>query len=149
MLYFAYGSNMNLAQMRRRCPGAHFCGRGVLHDYRLVERCFADIEEATGASVHGAVFEITSPDLRALDHNEGSGYIRKFGTVDLGTARIPMLVYQMTGPYRKRLTGMPYSPLYRKICRQGAAACRLPVNEFDEVTGNADSTCIQKGQNHA
>lgn len=63
MLYFAYGSNMNLAQMRRRCPGAHFCGRGVLHDYRLVERCFADIEEATGASVHGAVFEITSPEL--------------------------------------------------------------------------------------
>ena len=33
--YFAYGSNMNLGQMRFRCPDAEVVGNVRLEDYRL------------------------------------------------------------------------------------------------------------------
>ena len=44
-LYFAYGSNLNIAQMRKRCPGAKPFSPAVLHGWKLVERLYADIEE--------------------------------------------------------------------------------------------------------
>ena len=36
--YFAYGSNMNLGQMRFRCPDAEVVGNVRLEDYRLAFR---------------------------------------------------------------------------------------------------------------
>ena len=33
--YVAYGSNLNMAQMRDRCPTAGFVGTGVIQDYEL------------------------------------------------------------------------------------------------------------------
>ena len=33
-LYFAYGSNINLDQMRYRCPDASVYGQAVLDNYR-------------------------------------------------------------------------------------------------------------------
>ncbi len=36
--YFAFGSNMDVAQMARRCPGAQAMGRATLTDHRLVFR---------------------------------------------------------------------------------------------------------------
>ena len=33
--YIAYGSNMNIEQMERRCPGARVAGKGWLKDHRL------------------------------------------------------------------------------------------------------------------
>lgn len=32
-LYVAYGSNLNIRQMKYRCPGAKLYGRGVIEDY--------------------------------------------------------------------------------------------------------------------
>ena len=37
-LYFAYGSNVNVEQMRRRIPDARVVGRAVLKGWRVVER---------------------------------------------------------------------------------------------------------------
>lgn len=34
-LYIAYGSNLNLEQMRRRCPTAELVGKTVLRGWRL------------------------------------------------------------------------------------------------------------------
>ena len=34
-LYIAYGSNLNLAQMKYRCPTAKFIGTGILENYEL------------------------------------------------------------------------------------------------------------------
>ena len=33
--YVAYGSNLNLRQMRYRCPTAKLCGTGQLKNYEL------------------------------------------------------------------------------------------------------------------
>lgn len=34
-LYVAYGSNLNIRQMKYRCPGAKLYGTGVIEDYEL------------------------------------------------------------------------------------------------------------------
>ena len=36
--YIAYGSNLNLAQMARRCPTAKVVGKGEIKDYELLFR---------------------------------------------------------------------------------------------------------------
>lgn len=55
MYYIAYGSNMNLAQMARRCPGARVVGMGLLRGWKLTFNVHADnvpggAEDATPAA---------------------------------------------------------------------------------------------------
>ena len=44
-LYAAYGSNLNKAQMQKRCPKSKPFGAIVLDEYRLVFKGVADIEK--------------------------------------------------------------------------------------------------------
>lgn len=83
MLYVAYGSNMNVDQMRRRCPGARLLGSGMLAGYRLVFRgrdgnCHATIDEAVDGRVPVLLWNITPADEKSLDRYEGfPSYYRK------------------------------------------------------------------------
>ena len=78
-LYFAYGSNLEPAQMAARCPGHHVIGRAVLPDHRLNFRGYgrdwagaeATIEPSLGARVYGVVFAITAVHYASLDAYEG------------------------------------------------------------------------------
>jgi hypothetical protein len=70
-LYAAYGSNMNHAQMERRCPDARFLGAGYLKDHKLVFRRVADIEPCTGNEVPVGLWELTKACVAALDAYEG------------------------------------------------------------------------------
>lgn len=77
-LYVAYGSNLNLAQMARRCPTAKVVGIGDLKDYQLTFRRVATIEPEKGAVTPVGVWEITPTDELALDRYEGyPSYYRK------------------------------------------------------------------------
>lgn len=63
-LYVAYGSNLNIRQMKYRCPGAKLYGTGVIDDYELQFKgqpygAFATIAPKEGASVPVAVWEIS------------------------------------------------------------------------------------------
>ncbi|KAG8671562.1 hypothetical protein FPOAC2_04909 [Fusarium poae] len=71
--YFAYGSNLHLQQMKKRCPGSKFIGSAKLVDYRwqINERGYANVVEAQGHWVEGLVYEINSRDEARLDINEG------------------------------------------------------------------------------
>lgn len=72
--YFAFGSNMHLAQMASRCSGSSFEGMATLLDYRwqINERGYANvIKSAKDDWVEGLVFLITEADKRALDGYEG------------------------------------------------------------------------------
>ena len=71
MLYFAYGSNLNINQMSRRCPAAEPLTGFELPGWRLVFRGVADIVEDEGAVVQGGVWRITAECKRALDRYEG------------------------------------------------------------------------------
>ena len=70
MLYFAYGSNLNLFQMKRRCKDSVFLKKYELKGYRLNFRSkyrAADIDKNKHSLVPGALFEISKSDEKKLD----------------------------------------------------------------------------------
>ena len=70
MLYFAYGSNLNLFQMKRRCKDSIFLKKIYLKDFRLTFRSkyrAADIEPKKNSIVPGGLFEISKSDEKKLD----------------------------------------------------------------------------------
>lgn len=74
--YIAYGSNLNVAQMAHRCPGATVAGVGTLQGWQLNFRgsktgAYLTIEPKPGSSVPVGVWEITKGDEKALDRYEG------------------------------------------------------------------------------
>lgn len=79
VLYFAYGSNLDEAQMRERCPSAERGPRAVLRGYALTFGGFshrwggavASVIRAQGAEVHGLLYAIDAEDIAALDRCEG------------------------------------------------------------------------------
>lgn len=104
--YLAYGSNLNVEQMRYRCPGAKRIGATMLHGYRLTFRGnarhfgVANIEPRHGSSVPVGIWSITAQDERSLDRYEGFPWLYDKVTVrvqlpDLRT--VDAIVYVMTG----------------------------------------------------
>lgn len=74
--YLAYGSNLNIQQMRQRCPDAVPVSSAVILDYRLLfRRGVATIEPMKGASVPVGIWKITNADEKALDRYEGYPYL--------------------------------------------------------------------------
>ena len=74
--YIAYGSNLNVQQMRWRCPGARIIGTAELQDYRLLFKgsktgSYLTVEPEKGCTVPVAVWEVTEQDELALDRYEG------------------------------------------------------------------------------
>ena len=74
--YLAYGSNLNVAQMRWRCPDARALGTATIEDYRLLFKgsktgSYLTIEAQEGAQVPVAVWEVSEEDEKRLDRYEG------------------------------------------------------------------------------
>ncbi len=74
--YIAYGSNLNIPQMRTRCPGARIIGTSVLEGWRLLFRgsrtgSYLTIERQEGARVPVAAWEVSAENEAALDRYEG------------------------------------------------------------------------------
>lgn len=77
--YFAYGSNMDVEQMRRRCPDSKRVGVAVLDDHKIAFTRFsanrnsaaADVLVSPGKQVWGILYEVSSADLEKLDVAEG------------------------------------------------------------------------------
>ena len=73
MLYFAYGSNLNHFQMKRRCKDSIFLKKINLSDFKLTFRSkyrAADIEPKKKSIVPGALFEISKNDEKKLNTYE-------------------------------------------------------------------------------
>ena len=80
-LYFAYGSNMDEEQMKKRCPDSILIGKGFIEKHKL---CFPQIAVTRGLlgvagiresdeldSVYGLIYELTDKDLELLHTFEG------------------------------------------------------------------------------
>ena len=70
MLYFAYGSNLNHFQMKRRCKDSIFIKKINLKGYALNFRSkyrAADIEKKNKSIVPGGLYEISKSDEKKLD----------------------------------------------------------------------------------
>lgn len=129
MLYLAYGSNLNVAQMATRCPRAIKVGKTTIPNTRLVFRGVADIEAHEGSKVHVGVWSITETCETALDRYEGvrSGLYRKEYLplrVKIGEEILEekALVYVMNASdYAAPTMG------YYNVCKRGYMDFGLPV----------------------
>ena len=118
-LYIAYGSNLNLPQMEKRCPTAKVLGTSDIKDYALVFRggrygAVATIEPCEGSSVPVLLWEITPEDEKALDVYEGypSFYGKETMNLPLDGRTVPAMVYVMTPGHR---LGYPSDIYYNTI----------------------------------
>lgn len=74
--YIAYGSNMDINQMKERCPDSKFIGAGELKNYQLNFRksCsnyYATLDWKEGSSVPVVIWSISTDDEKKLDRFEG------------------------------------------------------------------------------
>ena len=63
--YIAYGSNLNVQQMKFRCPTARIVGTSVIKDYQLLYKgsktgSYLTIEKKKGGIVPVAIWEVTA-----------------------------------------------------------------------------------------
>ncbi len=101
-LYLAYGSNLNLEQMAKRCPTAQALDASELKDFKLLFRggqggAVATIEPFKGSKVPVLIWEITADDEKALDRYEGWPFLyRKENIkVKLKDRNVKAMVYIM------------------------------------------------------
>lgn len=127
--YLAYGSNLSVAQMVQRCPGAVYVGKATIEGYQLLFKgsqsgSYLTIEKKKGSSVPVLVWKITEYDEARLDRYEGvpNFYYKEtmrveifslLGEVSLGC--VDALVYIM---HEERKLGIP-SLHYYQVCLDG------------------------------
>ena len=123
MLYFAFGSNLNQKQMKRRCRDSKYIGCYSLKNYKLVFRNYflgggvADVEKKKNSSVLGAIYKISKKDERELDIYEDfpKTYIKKYFRL-LGKK---VMFYYMP----KKTRSIPPSKRYLNLIIQGYKDC--------------------------
>ncbi|HEX3449872.1 MAG TPA: gamma-glutamylcyclotransferase family protein [Isosphaeraceae bacterium] len=71
-LYFAYGSNMDVAAMARRCPRSKAVGLARLERHRLVvmPQGWLTAVRSPSSAVHGVLWDLALSDIPALDRHE-------------------------------------------------------------------------------
>ncbi|OBJ50687.1 poly-gamma-glutamate hydrolase family protein [Mycobacterium asiaticum] len=128
--YFAYGSNLCVNQMARRCPDAIDPRPAVLcdHGWLINQRGVATVEPSAGNEVHGVVWQLSDHDLTVLDSAEGVPvrYRRDELTVHTQTGPEPAWVY-----IDHRVTPGPPRPGYLSRIIDGATHHGLPQRWID------------------
>ena len=138
--YIAYGSNLDLAQMKFRCPTAKPIAKGLLPDHRLVFQgtprgAHANVIPEKGQKVPIAIWEIGPRDEAALDIYEGvrgGYYTKEYMTVEVNGEQQEALIYIMT-PHD---FGIP-ADHYLGIIAQGYRDFNLPVSYLNEAVKHA------------
>lgn len=137
-IYAAYGSNMNISQMAKRCPAAKVIGTGTLKDYRLtfrgVDRGVANIEKKENCDVPIVLWRITEACEKSLDVYEGypNLYTKSEIEVKQNDGKIvSAMAYVMTAQYENR----PAEPTkhYFGIIETGYIENELPLRILREA----------------
>ena len=151
--YLAYGSNLNIRQMRMRCPSARIIGTAAIQDYELLFKgsqtgAYLTIEPKVGARVPVAVWSVTNEDEDALDRYEGfpNFYYKaemKLPIVGIksGTVRIrDTFVYIM---HEDRPLGVP-SEFYVRTCIEGYRSFGFDENLLFDAINNSKRNCHEE-----
>ena len=133
MLYFAYGSNLNHFQMKRRCKDSVFLKKINLNNFRLTFRSkyrAADIEPKKNFKVVGGLFEISKSDEKKLDIYEDYPILyKKYYFYYYGKK---VMTYTMV-----KKTNFRYpTESYLNIVKKGYNDCKLDKNYLIKALRN-------------
>jgi gamma-glutamylcyclotransferase (GGCT)/AIG2-like uncharacterized protein YtfP len=133
MLYFAYGSFLDLDTLRKHCPSAIVIKRAVLPNFEVQFNYLSNdyhagvtgVEVAPGQIARGVLYEITPQEMAHLDTIEdvpqGYYYRQTVAVVDEKGKLHQAQVYRTahpSGPYKPH-------PAYVELMLKGARAHRL------------------------
>lgn len=120
--YLAYGSNLNIKQMKSICPYSKLVGKSLIPNYRLVfkgtnNHGYLTIEKSESSIVPIGIYEITNYDEHQLDLYENFPvlYLKENISVYLDGKIIEGIIYIMNPYYSYELPNMEYI----KICKEG------------------------------
>ena len=140
-LYIAYGSNLNLEQMRHRCPTAEVVGAAMLRNWRLrfrggLHSAVATVEQSKGYAVPVLIWQLQPRDELALDRYEGypTLYRKETLRITVDGKRVYAMIYIMNEaghPY-----GLP-SEYYLDIIRQGYDSTGFDTNILNKAVDDS------------
>lgn len=144
-LYFAYGSNLNPAQMTGRCPGHRVIGRASLPGFALKFRGYGrdwagavgTIEPSPGSTVWGVLFELAPGHYDTLDRYEGydapGSATNLYDRVEIEVRREDGAAARcLTYVIRPRAEGLP-SKAYRDTIVTGLRHHGLPAEYVERI----------------
>ena len=149
--YIAYGSNLNVGQMRMRCPHATILGTANLKNWELLFKgsktgSYLTIEECEGGTVPVVIWEVTATDEAALDRYEGfpNFYYKRdirlqYKGIRTGKRRtVTAFAYIM---HEDRPIGIP-SNLYMRICLEGYDTFCFDKNVLVDAYDKCREVCL-------
>lgn len=144
--YFAYGSNMNLSQMRERCPHSEKIDIGYMNDAEVFFPSFygpwnsgmAGYKLSLGSKMWGVIYDLDSRDLEVMrdyeDYVPGreihlNNYNEVMVDIISNDKTIRCLTYEsiITGTYRPSLK-------YLQGIIQGAQENNLPEEYIEKLS---------------
>ena len=140
-LYIAYGSNINLEQMARRCPTTDVVATGMLQNYRLQFNGVATIEPEKDAQTPVLIWTINPSDEKSLDVYEGypSFYRKEMFELDIEGEQYEGMAYIMNG-------GLEHTPsqTYYNCILDGYTANGLDTSFLEEALERANEATIDE-----
>lgn len=139
--YAAYGSNLNLNQMRGRCAGAKVVGTAIIEGFELLFKgggwgSYLTVEPKEGSAVPAGIWSITDEDEEELDMYEGypDFYYKTNMRLDVKRPdgiyeKLDCIIYIM---HEYMALGRP-SAGYMKTCLEGYESFGFDVRLLDEA----------------
>ncbi len=154
---FAYGSNMLMSRIRKRCPKARALGSAKLlghelkwHKRSVDESGKCDVVQTNDEAhvVYGVLYEIDEKEKPALDRAEGlgEGYEEKKVEVVFGGASRVVFIYSAT---KTDSSLKPYT-WYKAFVVEGAKEHKLPseyIQQLEAVAAIEDPDCERARHN--
>lgn len=146
--YAAYGSNIEIFQMEKRCPTARIVGKGVVPGHELLfrgypEHAVATIEPKKGENVPVLIWEIGAVDEDHLDIYEG--YPQLYGkqevTVQTDSGAEQIMVYTMN---QGQAIGRPCRE-YLSVITRGYLQAGFDVNYLKQSVEKCTTMMNQTG----
>ena len=126
--YFAYGSNLHHAQMKRRCPKCRYIKKHIFHGYQLAFRSkhgACDIEKKAGNKIYGAIYIISKCAEKRLDVYEEYPTLYKKMFFIKNDKRI------MTYVMPKQTKLIPPTKRYINIIKRGYKDCKINIKSLN------------------
>ena len=128
--YFAYGSNLHHAQMKKRCTKCRYIKKYTLNNYQLTFRSkygVADIEKKKGKKVFGALYIISKAAEKRLDGYEEYPTLYKKKYFNYNGKRV------MTYIMPKKTKLVKPTTRYLNIIKQGYRDCKLNIKNLNQA----------------
>ena len=148
MFYISYGSNMNIEQMKERCPNTTVYGNGKLYGWKLVFNYHADIILTRKKSdvVPVVVWNLNDKfDMLSLDFYEGYPHYytkKKINVIMDNGEKIKAMVYVMVDDVKGIY---PPSEFYFNCIKEGYTANKINLAPlYDALDESLETKNITK-----